>query len=462
MDPVTVCAEDTDLTGSAASTTRETPGRHRQLELPTSAASSVPSSRLARVSSALAAPMLFAVVVQNLANFGFHAVVGRTLPSGEYGALGAVLAVMVLLSVPLMALQASASALVSGSGWDRGVVRRTLTRVSIVGVVVGAAVLAVSGAVQAYFHLASRVDAAVLAPFVTVSILLAVARGLLLGDGRVRTTAMTYLVGTAARFSLGVLLVFPFGVTGALVGTLLGETAALIAATAPVLRRHGSADASARLRVADLALSGFAVTGLFLFSTVDLLMARHYLPDAATGSYTAAATIGKTVLALPAAVIGVYFPRLVIAWRAGDSATLRRAVVVVCGLAFLGAAAVAAVPGLLLHLLYGPEGFASAAGLVRLLAVVAGLTSVVSVLTYAALARRGWSLLVPWFGAMVEVALIMRAHATTTDIALASLSALVPTLVVMASWEGLVWWRAGRTTVFGRHERDAFAPAFAV
>jgi O-antigen/teichoic acid export membrane protein len=326
-------------------------------------------------------------------------------------------------------------------------------------VAIGLLVFAASDLVQSYFHLSSSLDATVLAPFVTVSILLAVARGLLLGDGRVSTTAVTYLVGTAARFGLGVLLVFPFGVTGALVGTLLGEMSALVAAALPVLRRQGSADPNARLRAGDLALSGFAVTGLFLFSTVDLLMARHYLPDDATGSYTAAATIGKTVLALPAAVIGVYFPRLVIAWRAGDSGTLRRAVVVVCGLAFLGAALVMAAPGLLLHLLYGPEGFASAAGLVRLLALVAALTSVVSVLTYASLARRGWSVLVPWFGAMVEVALIVRAHASTTDIAVASLSALLPTLAVMATWEGLVWLRAGRPSIVGRHELPALATA---
>jgi len=425
---------------------------------PTPGAGGPPTpSVLSRLSAALAAPLLLAVVVQNIANFAFHAVVGRALPPGDYGALGAVLAVMVLLSVPLMALQASASALVSGSGWDTAVVRRTLTRVAAAGVAVGLLVLAAAGAVQSYYHLASALDAAVLAPFITVSILLAVARGLLLGDGRVTTTATTYLVGTAARFGFGVLLVLSFGVTGALLGTLLGEVAALVAATLPVLRRRGAGDPTASLRVGDLALSGFAVTGLFLFSTVDLLMARHYLPDAATGSYTAAATIGKTVLALPAAVIGVYFPRLVIAWRAGDAATLRRAVVVVCGLAFAGAAVVAAVPGLLLHLLYGPEGFADAAGLVRLLAVVAGLTSVISVLTYAALARRGWSLLVPWVGAVLEVALIVRAHATTTDIALASLSALLPTLVVMAVWEGLVWRRAGRPSVRGRHERPALA-----
>jgi hypothetical protein len=53
----------------------------------------------------------------------------------------------------------------------------------------------------------------------------------------------------------------------------------------------------------------------------------------------------------------------------------------------------------------------------------------------------------------------VRAHETTTDIALASLSALVPTLVVMAVWEGLVWRRAGRTNLFGRHERAVAARA---
>ena len=410
-------------------------------------------SVLCRLAQLFAAPLLFAVVVQNIANFAFHAVVGRVLPADAYGALGSVLAIMVLLSVPLTALQASASASVS-SGWNSATVRRTLVRVALASAVVGSLVLLVAHPIQSYFRLASAADAAMLAPFVAVSIVLAIGRGLLLGDRRVRATALTYLTGTAARFGLGVALVLPFGVTGALLGTLLGETVALVTALVPALRRRGRSPQERGLELSQVGLSGLAVTGLFLFSTVDLLLSRHYLNGDASGVYTAAATIGKTVLALPAAVIGVYFPKLITAWRAGDLRVLRQAVSVVCGLALLGALVVAVAPGLLLHLLYG-SGFATAAPLVRMLAIIAGLTSVVSVLTYAGLARRGFSIIVPWLGALLEIALIARRHATAMDVAHASLMALIPTLVVMAAWEGTAWWNAGHVRPIGRHERLA-------
>ena len=102
------------------------------------------SSAWQRVSRLFAAPLLLAVVFQNIANFGFHAVVGRVLPADEYGALGSVLALMVLLSVPLTALQAAASASVSGAWDSRGVrssLRRTLGAGVLVGIVVAVAAI---------------------------------------------------------------------------------------------------------------------------------------------------------------------------------------------------------------------------------------------------------------------------------------------------------------------------------
>ena len=58
---------------------------------------------------ALAAPLLIAVVVQNAGNLILHAVLGRFLTADQYGALGTLLSLMVLLTVPLSALQAAAS-----------------------------------------------------------------------------------------------------------------------------------------------------------------------------------------------------------------------------------------------------------------------------------------------------------------------------------------------------------------
>lgn len=399
--------------------------------------------RLARLAARGAAPIAVAVAVQSAGNLAFHSVVGRLLDPGSYGALGAVLSAMVMLGVPLGALQTAASALVAEHGLTRDTVRRTLRSVAVWSLPPALLVLLCAPLLRDYFHLASLAEAAQLAPYLVVAAVVAAARGLLLGDRRVGTVAMTYVVSTVARLTLGLLLVVPFGVTGALIGTVVAEAAALIVAAGP-LRQPGGPRGSAALRLGAVAHAGVAVTGLFLFSTADLLLARHHLGEDASGAYVAAATVAKTVLALPAGIMSAVFPRLLAAWpRPGRGRALASAGLAVAGPAVLGAAVIIAVPWLVLRVLYG-DGYADADGLVRALAAVAATTSLVTLLTNAALARRARTIAVPWAGAVLEIALIEVWHDSAAQIAACSAAALAPTLLLMLVLEGRLWFRAPR------------------
>jgi O-antigen/teichoic acid export membrane protein len=204
-----------------------------------------------------------------------------------------------------------------------------------------------------------------------------------------------------------------------------------------------------RLRLRAVARSAVAVTGLFLFSTVDLLLARHHLRGVESGGYVAAATVAKTVLALPAAVMSAILPRLVAAWPdRGRAGALAAGTAAVAGPALVGAAVLVAVPGPLVRLLYG-NGYAATASLVAALAAIAGMTSIVTVLTYAGLARRAASIAVPWVGTLIEVALIEMRHGTPVDIATASAAALAPTLLLIVFVEVRAWRRGpARTAQF--------------
>jgi O-antigen/teichoic acid export membrane protein len=397
-----------------------------------------------------AGPIAVAVIVQSAGNLFFHAVLGRMLGPDEYGALGALLAAMVMLGVPLGALQTAASAL----GAESGTAKAVLRTVTLWSLPAAALVLVCSPGLQDYFHLDSVLDAALLGPYLLVSAVLAAARGLLLGERRVAMVATTYLVGTGVRMLLGLALAVPFGVAGALLGTVLGEVAALLVGVIrPAGKQPGTGRSGLRLRAVGRA--GLAVTGLFLFSTVDLLLARHHLRGGDSGDYVAAATVAKTVLALPAGIMSAVFPRLLSAWAGpGRGRALRDGAALVVGPALLGAAVMVLAPSLVLRLLYG-DGFTDAAGLVRLLSSVAALTSVVTLMTNAALARNSSTILVPWAGAVLEVALIEMWHGSAAQIAACSAAALAPTLLVAAAGEIRAWTRrnpqpAGATA--DRHE----------
>jgi O-antigen/teichoic acid export membrane protein len=401
----------------------------------------LPSGRFGGALARLAGPIAVAVAAQSAGNLAFHALVGRLLDPGSYGALGAVLAAMVMVGIPLGALQTAASAHVARAGASRDTVRRSLSAVAIWSLPAAVATLACAPLLRDYFDLASAVDAAILAPYLVVAALLATARGLLLGAQRVRVVAHTYLASTVARFAFGAALVMVCGATGALLATLLGEIVALLVAVAP-LRRSPADGGGDRLRLGTVGRAAVAVTGLFLFSTVDLLLARHHLAGDASGAYVAAATVAKTVLALPAAIMSVMFPRLALRHgEPGRGRVLTLAVAAVAGPALLGAAVVVAVPGLVLRILYG-DGYADAADLVRVLTAVAGLTSVVTVLTNAALARGARSMIIPWFGAVLEIVLIEIWHESALQVAACSVAALLPTLLLMTLVEGRFWWRS--------------------
>lgn len=401
---------------------------------------------LRRAARGAAAPLAVAVAVQSAGNLGFHAMVGRLLPADGYGALGAVLAAMVMLGVPLSTLQAAAATLVAEHGPVRATTVRVLRSVAVWSAPPAAVVLAAAPLLRDYFHLGSLFDAVQLAPYLVVAALLAAARGLLLGEGRVDVVARTYLMGTLVRFELGLVLVGPFGVSGALAGTLAGEAASLAVAVAALARGADRSSPGRRLRLATVARVAAAVTGLFLFSTVDLLLARHHLRGPESGAYVAAATVAKTTLALPAVMITAIYPRLIVAWP--EPGRLRQLVAggaIVVGPAVLGAAVVVVAAPELLQVLYG-GGFPDAAGLVRTLTVVAALTSVVSLMTYAALARRAATIAVPWVGAAAEVVVIELWHGSATQIAVGSVAALVPTLLLIVALEVRAWRRrpAGR------------------
>jgi O-antigen/teichoic acid export membrane protein len=408
---------------------------------------------------ALAAPLLIAVVLQNIGNLGLHAIMGRFLPAGDYGALGTILSLMVLLTVPLAALQA-ASSKAAASGARRSD-RRSVLAVVAAAVLSGLGTAALAPAITAAFHLDGSAAAWLLAPFVGVSVALAVLRGRLLGlDGTrgVRVVAVTFVASTLVRLAVSVALLDQFGATAAIIGTLAGETVALVIAAAWVRRMSARTpgDRARWLSLRDVGWSGAAIGGLFLFTTVDLFLARHYLGDAESGAYVAAATIGKTLLALPAAALAAAYPRMVAAGRGpARLPELARTSTVVVGLAAISALVVIAVPGLVLDVLFG-DSFDAYAPLVRLLALVAGSSAVVSVLTYALLAVGSrWSLL-PLIGAGVQVALIAVWHDSAEQVAAMSLVGLAITLpLIIGAMVRDLRRRSATTEVPGALDRAA-------
>ena len=209
---------------------------------------------------------------------------------------------------------------------------------------------------------------------VAATTVLAALQGIAQGRRDFHRLAAILIVYAAARVAGGIggLLVLG-GVTGALAGVAAGVLAATAVAWLLVGRPR---PARGGWRVTELLVAGQALAGLYLLTNLDPVLARHYLPAAASGLYGAGAVLAKAAFFLPQAVVLVLLPQLAASPRPGR--TLWTGLAVLAGLGLLmtgvtrlaGGLAVTAVGGSAYRELAGPAwmfvAVGSALGVVQL------------------------------------------------------------------------------------------------
>jgi O-antigen/teichoic acid export membrane protein len=285
------------------------------------------------------------MAVANAGNYAFNVVMAFLLGPEAYGALAALLALVLVGSVPGLALQAVVArrtTLAGGTAWP-GVgwlVGRAGAGLVVLTVLLGPGLVL-------FLHLGSAVPVAWLALALAPTPLLFATQGLLQGQERFGALATVMVAGAAVKLAAGLALVAAgLGVSGAVAGVAAGGLLAALAglrlaapgspptqrgvdnpplppsrsATLPVgapppggvgeaRPDPGTRRAAGWWREVGTATTG--LLGLFLLANVDVLLARHYLDRAAAGRYALGAVVAKIAFWAPQFVVTVIFPRLV-------------------------------------------------------------------------------------------------------------------------------------------------------
>jgi O-antigen/teichoic acid export membrane protein len=317
------------------------------VEAPAAARASLPRAFL------VVAP---AMAAANALNYAFNLVMSRALGPADYGALGALLALVLVGTVPGVALQAVVARHTTLAGEAVGRLwSRVLVAVVAVGGALALATVAASPALRAFLHLPSLGPCLWLAAALLPLPLLSAVQGMLQGREWFGALAAVLLVAAAGRLAAGVGLVEGgLGVEGALAGTAAGSAVAVLVAV-PRLRARGRRERRDRTpgpragwrrapgsrvgwgrgwrrapgcRVGwgwwrreapgggfggEVAAAAAGVLGLLLLANVDVLLARHFLPAEASGLYAAGSVLAKIAYWAPQFVVTLVFPRLVVA-----------------------------------------------------------------------------------------------------------------------------------------------------
>jgi glycosyltransferase involved in cell wall biosynthesis/O-antigen/teichoic acid export membrane protein len=379
----------------------------------------------------------------NGSNYLFHVVISRMLGPADYGAIAALLAVVLVLSVPFGVVQTAIA--------DRTATRRSIggeDAVRELGVSAlkttmpfawaAGVVVALLAPLLSLFLDVDIISALLLAPFVVASVPTSVAQGVLQGDHRFQALAALQLTAALLRLALGIALVWAgLGVIGAVLATALSAGLVVPVAFA-VLRVGRRAWRTARRTLAavrgDLAPALLGLTCFWLLAEADIALARHFLGGDESGYYSSAGLLARALLFLPAAVGVVAFPRFVAA-RSDDRERLRwlQASTVGVGVLAVGGFAVLLVLREPLIVLAFGERFADAADLLPILAVAMGWMAVVNVLVYFHIAMASRAYLICLAGVVAEAAAIAAFHETAEQVAVAT--AIVAAVVAFLQYE---------------------------
>ncbi|MBV8244938.1 MAG: hypothetical protein JOZ38_03370 [Candidatus Eremiobacteraeota bacterium] len=239
----------------------------------------------------------------NGANFAFHFGAVRLLGLSAYSALAALLGVVLICSAPANVLQAIVTAVVAEAASTRAesaVIARRITKgalaVSVAIIVLGAAV---SKPLASYLSLNDSLP--VILAFVSIGIAfsLAALRGILQGEQRFGTFALSLICEAFGNFVFGLGFIVWFGgVRSAILGNVCAVLSAFTASVIWTWRKVTAIPLTVDVRrlLAKFVGTSIAFGGIAAMSWFDVILVRHLMLASDAGLYAALSIVGKTIL----------------------------------------------------------------------------------------------------------------------------------------------------------------------
>ena len=266
-----------------------------------------------------------AMAVMNVSTYGFTIVAARLLGPAEYGALAAIMGLLMVVNVVSLGLQATGARRISAAPEDlaqiEAEVLSTTTRAALV---LGLLALAASPLIAAVLELDSWAPAALIAVAAVPLTVMGGQGGILQGERRWVPLALIYLSMGLGRLVFGVAaMVLEPHTLGAMVGITLGAFVPMVvgwyamrhpsrtgeraAAPRPQAGRRRWAPGSV---LHETMHNSHALLAFFALSNADVVIARTVLPEHPAGLYAGGLILAKAVLFLPQFIVVIAFPSM--------------------------------------------------------------------------------------------------------------------------------------------------------
>ena len=364
-------------------------------------------SRLVRLLRSTAG-IAIAMAVMNIGTYAFQMVAARLLGPSQYGAVASMMALLMVLSVVQLGLQATAARRISADPDHVGQIEH-----SILGVTYRAALalfvllLVLAPVVDLVLRLGSLPTAALVAVCSVPLTVMGGQAGILQGERRWGQLSVLYVLSGVPRLVIGTALIsWRPSETAALVGITLGAFTPIAAGWWFLHREREPGAVSDRHGFRSVMVETFhnsqALLAFFALSNVDVIVARNVLPEHEAGLYAGGIILTKAVLFLPQFVVVVAFPSM--STIAAQRRALTLSLAVVTGIGFVVTVGAAILPRLALVFVGGHQ-YAEITDDLAGFAVLGTLLAALQLLVYSVLARQAHRpVLLVWLALVVLIA----------------------------------------------------------
>ncbi|MBD3925930.1 oligosaccharide flippase family protein [Nocardioides cavernae] len=354
-----------------------------------------------------------AMMLMNIATYGFTMTAARIIGPVPYGAFFALMNLVMIVSVVMLGLQATAARRISADPAHVGQIEREILRVaSRASLLLGVVLLLGAPLVNQLLDLDSMPTAMLAAVAAVPMTMTGAQMGILQGERRWRELAIMYVLSGVPRLVIGLALILwrPTEFV-AFLGVALGYYAPFLYGL--VVLRHGRESGDTHDRhgllpvVKEAVLNSQALFAYLALTNIDMLVGRSVLDSHDSGLYAAGLIVSRAVMFLPQFVVVIAFPSM--STSRNPARALAGSLLVVGGLGGACVLATAMFPDLVLVFAGGKE-YDEVSALLWVFAVLGTTMSLLQLLVYSVLARQGTvSMALVWvaLGAVVAMATTM-------------------------------------------------------
>ena len=388
--------------------------------------------------------LVVASVVLNAGTYAHTVIAARYLGVKDFGAFTAAMNVLIVLSVISLGLQTTVARRVTADPEAAPAISRAAMRLTYA----AAAVLAVAlGLLNRVLDTTLRLDSAASALLIAVAAapmtIMGGQAGVLQGQRRWSSLAILHTASGGTRLLVGTALLvwrptLPWAVGGIVAGMAAPALLGWWLLRADAARRPARPRASYSRLLGESLRGAQALLAFLALCNLDVVVARHALPDEASGLYAAGLVLSKAVLFLPQFILIRMFPALSTTDGRARALTASVGVIVVLG---LGVASVAAVVPWLALIFVGGADFAAIQDILWVFAVLGSVQALVQLFIYSVLASAATGpTLATWAALLVLLPAGLRMD-SVADMALLVISLNVTLLVVLVTMTRGSWAR---------------------